>query len=156
MNGFKKVVLFLKVTVCLLMKRTFGSVIHDTVLKYDNFKLYYFFSRHPGFNIGCSLHDMALGSKILTTGKKFSWQWKNCHDNKKKVKNSSNHIGGSRTAATSKMEHFLIIVNGWKPLTIIPKSSILDVAAVLDPPLNQYHHHLSSHMKQICFPYKQN
>ena len=43
--------------------------------------------------------------------------------------------GGSRTAATSKMEHFGIIVNGWKPLTIITKSSILDVAAVLDPPL---------------------
>ena len=29
------------------------------------------------------------------------------------------------------MEHFVIIVNGWKPLTIITKSSILDVAAVL-------------------------
>ena len=43
--------------------------------------------------------------------------------------------GGSRTAATSKMEHFVIIVNGWKPLTIITKSSILDVAAALDPPL---------------------
>ena len=43
--------------------------------------------------------------------------------------------GGSRTAATSKMEHFVIIANGWKPLTIITKSSILDVAAVLDPPL---------------------
>ena len=35
--------------------------------------------------------------------------------------------GGSRTAATSKMEHFVIIV--------ITKRSILDVAAVLDPPL---------------------
>ena len=33
------------------------------------------------------------------------------------------------------MEHFVIIVNGWKPLTIITKNSILDVAAVLDPPL---------------------
>ena len=43
--------------------------------------------------------------------------------------------GGSRTAATSKMEHFVIIVNGWKPLTIITKSSILDVAIVLDPSL---------------------
>ena len=42
---------------------------------------------------------------------------------------------GSRTAATSKMEHFVIIFNGWKPLTIITKGSILDVAAVLDPPL---------------------
>ena len=43
--------------------------------------------------------------------------------------------GGSGTAATSKMEHFVIIVNGFQPLTIITKSSILDVAAVLDPPL---------------------
>ena len=43
--------------------------------------------------------------------------------------------GGSRTGATSKMEFFVIIVNGWKPLTIITKCSILDVAAVLDPPL---------------------
>ena len=33
------------------------------------------------------------------------------------------------------MEHFVITGNGWKPLTIITKSSILDVAAVLDPPL---------------------
>ena len=41
--------------------------------------------------------------------------------------------GGSRTAATSKMERFVIIVNGWKPLTIITKRSILDVAAALDP-----------------------
>ena len=40
--------------------------------------------------------------------------------------------GGFRTAATSKMEHFVIIVNGWKPLTIITKSSILDAVAVLD------------------------
>ena len=38
-------------------------------------------------------------------------------------------------AATSKMEQFVIIVSGWKPLTIITKSSILDVAAVLDPHL---------------------
>ena len=46
--------------------------------------------------------------------------------------------GGSRTAATSKMERFVIIVNSWKPLTIITKRSILDVAAVLDPPLVEY------------------
>ena len=43
--------------------------------------------------------------------------------------------GRSRTTAASKMEHFVIIVNGWKPLTIITKSSILDAAAVRDPPL---------------------
>ena len=45
-------------------------------------------------------------------------------------------IDGSRTTATSKMERFVIIVNRWKLLTIITKRSILDVAAVLDPPLN--------------------
>ena len=43
--------------------------------------------------------------------------------------------GGSRAAAASKMERFVIIVNGWKLLSIITKRSILDVAAVLDPPL---------------------
>ena len=30
----------------------------------------------------------------------------------------------------------MIIVNGWKPLTIFRNRSILDVAAVLDAPLN--------------------
>ena len=43
--------------------------------------------------------------------------------------------GGSRAAATSKMDRFVIIVNGFQPLTIITKRSILDVAAALDPPL---------------------
>ena len=43
--------------------------------------------------------------------------------------------GGSRSAATSKMERFVIIVDGWNPLTITTKRSILDVAAALDPPL---------------------
>ena len=43
--------------------------------------------------------------------------------------------GGSRTAGTSKMVRFVIIVNGFQPLTIITKHSILDFAAVLDPPL---------------------
>ena len=32
--------------------------------------------------------------------------------------------GGSRSAATSKMEHFVIIVNDFKPLSIITKSII--------------------------------
>ena len=40
---------------------------------------------------------------------------------------------GFRAAATSKMERFVIILNGWKPLTIITKHSILGVAAALDP-----------------------
>ena len=43
--------------------------------------------------------------------------------------------GRSRTAATPKMEQFVIIVKGWKLLTIITKRSILDVAAVLDQSL---------------------
>ena len=41
--------------------------------------------------------------------------------------------GASRAAAASKMERFVIIVRGFKPLTIITKRSILDVAAALDP-----------------------
>ena len=39
---------------------------------------------------------------------------------------------GCRTAATSKMELFVIIVTGFQPLNIITESSTLDVAAVLD------------------------
>ena len=41
----------------------------------------------------------------------------------------------STSDATSKMERFVIIVNGCKPLPIITEHSILDVAAALDPPL---------------------
>ena len=43
--------------------------------------------------------------------------------------------GGSRTTAASKMERFVIIVNGFHPLTIFTKRSTLDVAAALDLPL---------------------
>ena len=43
--------------------------------------------------------------------------------------------GGSRAAATSKMECFVMIVSSFQPLTIITKHSTLDVAAALDPPL---------------------
>ena len=45
--------------------------------------------------------------------------------------------GGSRAAATSKMECFVIIVNGFEPLTVITKHSILDIAVVLDPSLSK-------------------
>ena len=55
-----------------------------------------------------------------------------------------NSRGGSRTAATSKMERLLIIVNGFQLLTIITKRSILDVVAVLDPLLNSVFWFLSS------------
>ena len=49
----------------------------------------------------------------------------------------SAHVrGGSRTVATSKMELFVIIVNGFQPLIIITKCPILDAAVVLDPPLS--------------------
>ena len=43
--------------------------------------------------------------------------------------------GGSKDVATSKVEGFVIIVNGFQPLTIISKRSILNVEAVLDLPL---------------------
>ena len=46
--------------------------------------------------------------------------------------------GGSRAAATSEIDRFVITVNGFQPLTIITKHSILDVAATLDPPLMYY------------------
>ena len=54
--------------------------------------------------------------------------------------------GGSRTAATCKIERFVIIVNGYEPLTIITKSSILDVAAVLDPSLFNVNFEHISHL----------
>ena len=40
--------------------------------------------------------------------------------------------GGSQTLATAKMEFFVALVNGWKPLTNVTKSSILDITGVLD------------------------
>ena len=49
--------------------------------------------------------------------------------------NTAQNRGGSRTTATFKMERFVIIVNGFQPVTIITKNSTLDVTAVLDPPL---------------------
>ena len=68
--------------------------------------------------------------------------------------------GGSRTAATSKMKRFMIIVNGFKPLTIITKHSILDVATVLDPPLNIFRNALLKFIRpaerkifNICDPF---
>ena len=43
--------------------------------------------------------------------------------------------GGSSAAATSKMERFVIIINGLQPLITVTKRSILDFAAALDSPL---------------------
>ena len=61
-----------------------------------------------------------------------------CEKNDQPGKNFDKFRGCSRAAATSKMERFVILANGWKPLTIMTKRSILDVAAALDPPLWQY------------------
>ena len=73
---------------------------------------------------------------------RFSHKQKRSHMyilNKKGQKTDPcNTRSGSRTAATSKMELFVIIVNGFQSLTNIKKCSILDVAAVLDPPLSIY------------------
>ena len=45
------------------------------------------------------------------------------------------------------MEHFVIIVNGFQPLSIITKHSILDVAAALGPPLiGSYVNPIKSHL----------
>ena len=52
------------------------------------------------------------------------------------MRNEAATRGESRAAATSKMERFVIIVNGFQPLTIITMRFILDVAAALDPPLD--------------------
>ena len=41
------------------------------------------------------------------------------------------------TPAASKLEFFVILVNGLQPLTNVTKNSILDVARVPDTPLNE-------------------
>ena len=40
------------------------------------------------------------------------------------------------------MEHFVKIVNGIRPITIMTKRSIKDVGEVLDPPLLLYKRHI--------------
>ena len=61
--------------------------------------------------------------------------------------------GGSRAAATFKMEHFVIIVNGFQPLAITTKRSISDVVAALDPPLQNTIEFIKSHaVKGILNP----
>ena len=61
--------------------------------------------------------------------------------------------GGSRTAATFKMEPFMITVNGFQPLIIITKCSILNVAVILDPPLRMHILHLvyTNSLTDLCF-----
>ena len=45
----------------------------------------------------------------------------------------------------------MIIINGWKPLTIITKCSISHVAAVLDPPLVRSFAYKGSDKKNIIW-----
>ena len=44
--------------------------------------------------------------------------------------------GVSRIPAAAKLELFLTLVNGFQQLIYVTKNFILDVAGVLDPPLN--------------------
>ena len=68
--------------------------------------------------------------------------------------------GGFRTPASSKRKRFVIIANGWKPLTIVTKRSILDVAASLHPPLRfpnfVYNLLTSICLKKCTFPKQTN
>ena len=83
-------------------------------------------------------------------------RWRSLHHYQSKP--SSNSLswiifrGGSRTAATSKMERFLIIVNDFQPLTIITKCSVLDVVAVLDPLLilSPFRIFVLDHLSKLC------
>ena len=59
-----------------------------------------------------------------------------CYSTENVFSYSNTLRGGSRTVAASKIGRFLIMVNSRKPLAITTKRSILDVAAVLDPPLH--------------------
>ena len=61
-------------------------------------------------------------------------QFPSTSSSKRKLETDYSSRGASRTAATFKMEFF----NYWKLLTVITKSSILDVATVLDPPLSSF------------------
>ena len=45
--------------------------------------------------------------------------------------NYMNFRGGSRATVSSKMERFVILFNGFQPLTIITKRSILEVVTAL-------------------------
>ena len=54
------------------------------------------------------------------------------------VTNLKQARGGSRAAVTPKTECFVITVNGFQPLIIITKHSILDIAAALDMPLTGF------------------
>ena len=68
----------------------------------------------------------------MTTYIFFRSYWPLSQNNTTEIKRKISNRRGSRTAATSKVKLFVIIVNDWKPLTIITKHSILGVAAASD------------------------
>ena len=83
------------------------------------------------FLLGINLQALFLSSSPRNVSRTLVniYHWKICNNRLLLLRD------GSRTAATSKMERFVIIINGWKPLAIITKRCIMDVAAALDPPL---------------------
>ena len=86
----------------------------------------------------CYESDLILVSGVASKSVFFFFLFFFCNKASNICLWSSNHEtfrGRFRTAATSKKECFVRIVNGFQPLTIITKRSISDVAAVLDPPL---------------------
>ena len=88
-------------------------------------------------NTGLALRpNSCLWFLALALGKRSSFPFL-LNATRKSTKLDKIFRGGSRTAATSKMGYFVIIVNGWKleAVTVITKCSILDVAGFLDPPL---------------------
>ena len=71
--------------------------------------------------------------------------------------------GECRASETSKMEHFVIIINSFQPLAIIMDRSTLDVAAALDPPLGMIKTYSQMHRadkylqhRSIIWPVSQN
>ena len=115
--------------------------IHKIMQYFFSLSVFFFFLEYSYICFNLQFQHSFVPRKNQMYGLKFPKRWicVNCVD-----QNSFNFSrgfwsfrGGCRTAATSKMEHFLIIVNGQKPSTVITKCSILDVAAVLDPPLSK-------------------
>ena len=87
-------------------------------------------AKAPGLNLATSLSNSINNREALSS------QHFVCFASQKKdLYYNAMTRGGCRASETSKMECFVITVNGLKPLTIITKRSILDVAAVLDPRL---------------------
>ena len=117
---------------------------HDSFSRYSifvpdhpmNFNLWYHNECYSNITLLWDKQNLNPIFQIIKKSKSQTLFWLAPHvDNT--FHNSNGHPRGrSSTAAISKVELSVIIVNGWKPLTIITKSSTLNVAAVLDPPLH--------------------